>query len=126
MRSGRVTVRDYWSPVACPSTDSQAEVIAQLRDLLAVVVDAHLSGGLDSSAVTVLASQSLRRRSQELRACFSWSPAREAKDEPAKWRYQSELVSTVPVGAPEGSLLGSALLERWFDIRREIHEVLGT
>lgn len=82
--------RAYWSPADAPpvrlaSDDDYAE---QARELLRQAVDArvtsdvpmgaHLSSGLDSSAVAVLAARRLRESGQGL-VGFSWSPSLEAR-----------------------------------------------
>jgi asparagine synthase (glutamine-hydrolysing) len=75
----------YWIPENAPAVrmSSNEAYAQQLRELLVDAVrcrlrttypvGSHLSGGLDSSAVTVLAAQNLRERDQRLEA-FSWSP----------------------------------------------------
>jgi len=77
----------HWEPFARPllrlaSEEAYAE---QLRALVTQAVEArartpfgvatHLSGGLDSSAVTVLASRALGRQGRTLAAGITWSPA---------------------------------------------------
>jgi len=76
----------YWSPeevgeVRLPDERDYADQLAflfrqamQCRVRSAFPVGSHLSGGLDSSSVTILASRLLRARGKEL-ATFSWSPA---------------------------------------------------
>ena len=76
----------YWSPgAAAPARGlDEPAYIGQLRAQLEVAVHCrlravepvgtHLSGGLDSSAVTALASQRLRAEGRPLRHVFSWSP----------------------------------------------------
>ncbi len=81
----RTQLACYWSPaeaaeVRFATDEAYAEA---LRDLLRqavtcrlrtpFAVGSHLSGGLDSSTVTALASQSLRQRDKAL-TTFSWSP----------------------------------------------------
>ena len=86
--AGRVRVRmeRYWRPEQVPmappaSDDAFAE---QLLDLYAKVVrdrlrggpvGVHLSGGLDSSSVAVLAARELRRQGRPAPPAFSWLPA---------------------------------------------------
>ncbi len=89
----RVTARDaslapYWRPEDRPDLPpaSEEEYAEQLRALLTDAVAArvrttfpvasHLSGGLDSSAVTVLAARQLKAGGQKLAAAQSWSPPR--------------------------------------------------
>ncbi len=86
---GKVRLDRYWRPEDVPDVrfsteDAYAE---RLREILEQAircrlrtthpVGAHLSGGLDSSAVTALAARQLRGASQSLDA-FSWSPLPES------------------------------------------------
>ncbi|MEM9264902.1 MAG: asparagine synthase-related protein [Cyanobacteria bacterium P01_F01_bin.13] len=78
-------IQCYWSTEAIPEIrlESKADYAAMLRDLLdqavhcrlrsAFPVGAHLSGGLDSSTIAVIAARALRTQGQALRG-FSWSP----------------------------------------------------
>ncbi|MFI6942092.1 asparagine synthase (glutamine-hydrolyzing) [Streptomyces sp. NPDC050418] len=69
--NGRTTHR-YWQLTAQEHTDSKADTVARVRDLLSASVTRTLgtgavpgimlSGGIDSSAVTALAHQALARR----------------------------------------------------------------
>ncbi len=76
----------YWHPeharaVRLPSDAAYADA---LRELLTKAVEcrvrssypvgAHISGGLDSSSVAVLAARALRAQSKDIAAGFSWSP----------------------------------------------------
>ncbi|MFJ2743747.1 asparagine synthase (glutamine-hydrolyzing) [Streptomyces sp. NPDC087440] len=75
-RSG-LRERTYWRLRALEHTDSQEETVERVRDMLTGVVDRQLisdvpqcvllSGGLDSSAITGLAAQSLARRGEQVR-----------------------------------------------------------
>ena len=69
----------YWRPERQPTLRiSREEAAEQLRDLVSTAVEgaagtapqvaAHLSGGLDSSSLTVLAARALRREGRSLRA----------------------------------------------------------
>jgi asparagine synthase (glutamine-hydrolysing) len=82
-------VQPYWDPEQIPErTDAtDAECIEELRCLLRRSVSeripasgegvgAHLSGGLDSSSITVLAADVLRGRDRPL-STFSWAPPRD-------------------------------------------------
>ena len=86
--AGRVRVRmeRYWRPEQTPaappaSDDAHAEQFLDLygkavRDRLrGGPVGVHLSGGLDSSSVAVLAARELRRRGRPAPSAFSWLPA---------------------------------------------------
>ena len=78
-------ISSYWSPENAPQIklSSEAEYQEMLCELLtraikcrlrsAFPIGAHLSGGLDSSAIAVIASRILRDRGQCLTG-FSWSP----------------------------------------------------
>lgn len=80
-----VEISRYWSPEDAPEfrLASEADYAEQLGYLFrqsvecrlrsAFPIGSHLSGGLDSSAVAILASRMLRERGGEL-AAFSWSP----------------------------------------------------
>jgi asparagine synthase (glutamine-hydrolysing) len=88
LRAGELKISRYWSPedvaeVHEPGSRDYDEHLAFLfrqavecRVRSAFSVGSHLSGGLDSSSVTILASRLLRARGKEL-ATFSWSPAPE-------------------------------------------------
>lgn len=78
-------IKSYWSPenVSQIELASEAEYRGKLRELLdraikcrlrsAFPIGAHLSGGLDSSAIAVIASRVLQASGQYLIG-FSWSP----------------------------------------------------
>jgi asparagine synthase (glutamine-hydrolysing) len=88
LRAGELKISRYWSPedvaeIHEPGGRDYAEQLAFLfrqaiecRVRSAFPVASHLSGGMDSSAITILASRLLRARGEEL-ATFSWSPAPE-------------------------------------------------
>ncbi len=69
------------------------DYLSRARDILfeaiecrmrsAFPIGSHLSGGLDSSSITIAAAGLARKQNQQLQA-FSWSPPRE------EWSYQSE------------------------------------
>ena len=84
---GGARLQRYWRPEHTPrarpaSDDAYA---AELLDLYAKAVrarlrgpdpiGAHLSGGLDSSSIVVLAARELRRQGRPLPLAFSWLPA---------------------------------------------------
>ncbi|MEM9485181.1 MAG: asparagine synthase-related protein [Cyanobacteria bacterium P01_F01_bin.116] len=78
-------IRCYWSPQNVPKIrlKSAADYSDMVRDLLeqavrcrlrsAFPIGAHLSGGLDSSSVAVMAARLLQSKGQTLHG-FSWSP----------------------------------------------------
>ncbi|MFO8046015.1 MAG: asparagine synthase-related protein [Halomonas sp.] len=81
-----LTMDTYWSPEEAVSVryarrEDYAEHFRELLmravgDRLDVTtkVASHLSGGLDSSGVTVLASQLLQAQGRRLDSCYAWSP----------------------------------------------------
>jgi asparagine synthase (glutamine-hydrolysing) len=83
--NGELRTSCYWSPedvaeIHDPDGADYAEQLGSLfrqalecRIRSAFPVGSHLSGGLDSSAVTIQASRLLRAQGKEL-AAFSWSP----------------------------------------------------
>ncbi len=89
--AGQVQRWEYWQPENAPAVRyaKPAEYGEALRDLLtqavadrlrcAYPIGAHLSGGLDSSSVAVLAARHLRAQGRQP-AIFSWSPPPQADD----------------------------------------------
>lgn len=83
LTGGALRLNRYWFPENVPVRAAAAE--GELRDLFRQAVDcrlrsafpvaAHLSGGIDSSAVTLQAARLLQTEGREL-AAFSWSPPR--------------------------------------------------
>ncbi|WP_185827504.1 asparagine synthase-related protein [Halomonas nitroreducens] len=81
-----VSLRAYWHPGDVPSIRyaRREDYIEHLRELLEQAVSdrlvshypvgSHLSGGLDSAGVTILASRLMRARGRRLDMCYSWSP----------------------------------------------------
>ena len=99
--AGRVRVRmeRYWCPEQTPaappaSDDAHAERFLDLygkavRDRLRCgPVGVHLSGGLDSSSIAVLAARELRRQGRPAPPAFSWLPA--LGSAPPKPEYERE------------------------------------
>lgn len=85
LTSAGVRILRYWSPEDAPEVRlaTDADYAEQMGILLrhsvecrlrsAFPVGSHLSGGLDSSSVTVVAARELRAHGQQLEV-FSWSP----------------------------------------------------
>jgi asparagine synthase (glutamine-hydrolysing) len=83
---GSVRRTPYWRAEARPRLElpSRADYADALRDAVSTAVQdavrdvgpfgVHLSGGLDSGALAVLAEQHLRRRDRHLEGLYSWSP----------------------------------------------------
>ena len=96
----KIRFRQYWSIEDCPPVRYRTveAYVARLRELLgnAVLtrtvslfpVGAHLSGGLDSSAVAVLAARCLRKKGKKLRT-YNWIHPPGPGDDPEdyEWRY---------------------------------------
>ncbi|HVY92675.1 MAG TPA: asparagine synthase-related protein, partial [Bryobacteraceae bacterium] len=78
---GELRLHEYWSPHNIPTRPPARD--GELRELFRQAVEcrvrsafpvaAHLSGGIDSSAVTLQAARILRPQGRQL-ATFSWSP----------------------------------------------------
>lgn len=80
----------HWTPDDAPEVRYRAEsnYIEHFRNLLekavadrvrtAHPVGSHLSGGLDSSGIAVLAQRELKKRNDTLHMVYSWSPPRSA------------------------------------------------
>ena len=96
---GSAQVRRWWRPEDTPplpvtSDDDLAEACRALlsdavRDRVrdAGSVGAHLSGGLDSSAVAVLAARELRRRGLPPPPAFAWHPPPDPGDDAGAAEY---------------------------------------
>lgn len=81
-----VTVQRWWNPSTQPMKHgkNRKDVIAEGRHILRGAVNArsqssqpvgsHISGGLDSSGVTVLAHRILRSRGKKLVGAYAWGP----------------------------------------------------
>lgn len=81
-----VTARRWWHPGRVPDTrfrdaESYASAFSDLversvRDRIggAKRVGSHLSGGIDSTLVTLVAQEALQETGQRLNAAYSWSP----------------------------------------------------
>lgn len=80
------TLQAYWQPLDVPSIrySRREEYTEHFKALLELAVGdrlntrypvgSHLSGGLDSSGVTILASQLMRAGGEQLDMSYSWSP----------------------------------------------------
>ena len=107
----RVRVERYWHPEQAPaarpaSDDAYAEQLLDLytqavRDRLhGGPVGVHLSGGLDSSSVAVLAAREMRRRGHPPPLAFTWLPELGAR--PPKPEHAREYALVDAVCAQEG------------------------
>ena len=102
----RAHVQRYWrpeqTPVARPASDNEyAEEFLDLYGqavrarLRGGPVGAHLSGGLDSSSVAVLAARELRRQGRPPPLAFSWLPALSEVPPTAKYAAEYRLIDAV-------------------------------
>ena len=91
--NGRPRVTQYWKPFYLPKrTESEADLVAECRDLLAAAVSKRLmsevplgcmlSGGLDSSAVAALAGRASSGRLRTFSAFY-----RDARGRDMDWDY---------------------------------------
>jgi len=112
----------YWNPEDLPEVrcKSDGEYAEMLRDLLdksvrarirsTYPVGAHLSGGLDSSSVAVLATRMLRERGEGLTG-FSWAPP-PTSDAPQDERAMVEQlchIENIPVHYTQASFSDNAV-----------------
>ena len=104
----RVRLQRHWRPEQLPSArpasdDAYAEQFLDLyrkavRDRLhGGPVGVHLSGGLDSSSVAVLAAQALRRQGRPPPPAFSWLPALDSAPPKPEHAREYALVDAVCV-----------------------------
>ena len=89
LQDGRLSRQAYWLPslgaeLRLKSLDEYAERLLELlreavraRLRTAYPLGVHLSGGLDSSVVTVLSKQEIEKQARKLGGVFSWSPTLE-------------------------------------------------
>ena len=107
----RVRVERWWCPGQAPparpaSDDAHAEELLHLcaravrERLRGGPVGVHLSGGLDSSAVTALAARELRRQGRPPPPAFTWLPP--PGDAPPKPEHAREYALVDAVRAREG------------------------
>lgn len=92
VQDGALTTRRYWEPLRHDrhvgltmeqaAEGLNAELVRSVRARLQTdqSIGSHISGGLDSSALTLLSEDLLRRRNQGLAACYSWSPATQEQE----------------------------------------------
>jgi asparagine synthase (glutamine-hydrolysing) len=82
---GEPAARPYWAPRLGGGPSAPDEAVEAMQESLVVAVrsavagdrpvGAHLSGGLDSSAIAALASRELQDRGRSIVGGWSWSPA---------------------------------------------------
>lgn len=87
VRLGDIHIEKYWNPATLPpvhySSDTDyalafREIFTQvIRDYLRtdLPVGTHLSGGIDSSSVTILAARELKRQGRDNPQVYCWQPA---------------------------------------------------
>lgn len=129
----------YWHPERYPllrysSNDEYARAMLEkvhqaMKSTLRTIhpVGAHLSGGLDSSAVTIIASRMIRERGRHLSGVFSWSPPPRVEDYPmSDERRFVELVCEIEgLSCTYSSLTVDDVLETWMsDIRSMPQDVV--
>ena len=110
LRDGRIDVTTYWKPTRQPRRHKNpAEAAEDLRTLLTRAVGsrlpgsgpvaAHLSGGLDSTAVAVLASRALRQQGRHLLAySFLLTPEERLLEEDEMPYVQAALAQEPQIG----------------------------
>ncbi|MCB0085909.1 MAG: asparagine synthase, partial [Caldilineaceae bacterium] len=123
----RVKRSVYWLPhevtkVSLNSNDAYAE---QLRDRLEEAVacrtrspypvGSHLSGGLDSSTVTVLATRKLRAVGRDLAGAFAWAPPPRPEDYPLQDERQfiEEICQHANLTCTHVPLTADDVIEMW-------------
>ena len=123
VEDGAVRLRRHWRPEDVPpaapaSDDDHAEAFLELyaravKDRLRGPgrIGVHLSGGLDSSSVAVLAARELRRQGRPPPPAFTWlpQPGEEPPEEHHAWEYEAVAAVAgqeglqVLYGAPAGA-----------------------
>ena len=100
VKRGKALIERHWHPEEAPrlppaSSDAYAEELLRLfrqavadRLPAAGEVGVHLSGGVDSSSVSVLAAQALRERGQPPPTAFTWLPRATAEARRKDREYQ--------------------------------------
>ena len=108
-------LRQYWQPVTEPTLDlgDDEAYFARVRELLGqavrdrlrtnLTVGAHLSGGVDSSSIAILAARHQRERGSDLKV-YSWSPPAGENPDRSLEQYRIEAIcrqeGLVPCYAP--------------------------
>ena len=112
VEDGAVRLRRHWRPEDVPpaapaSDDDHAEAFLDLyaravKDRLRGPgrIGVHLSGGLDSSSVAVLAARELRRQGRPPPPAFTWLP--QPGEEPPEERHAWEYEAVAAVAGQEG------------------------
>jgi asparagine synthase (glutamine-hydrolysing) len=119
-----IQIERYWSPRDAPRVryPSLEQYVEALRGLLQQAVEcrlrtsfpvgSHLSGGLDSSSIAVLAARILRSRGQVL-STYSWQHPLEAGEEPSapEWAYTQMVCEQEGLLCEHSAFSGQAMLE---------------
>ena len=102
----RTRIERYWHPERTPASRSASDD-AHAEEFLALYTQAvkdrlcdgpvgtHLSGGLDSSSIAVLAARELRRRGHPAPLVFSWLPALDGEAPAPAHAKEYALIDTV-------------------------------
>lgn len=107
---GMLRQRRYWTPaqaprVVLPDAGAYAErlralfeeaVAARLRSI--APVGAHVSGGLDSTAIALEAQRQLARRGESLAGAYSWLPAPEVEQASSDPEYIASRHAEIALG----------------------------
>lgn len=92
----------YWSPEQCPTIqyDNLEDYIQELRSILKKSIScrirseyaicSHLSGGLDSSYIAVLAARILHAQGKKLYS-FNWVPSPDKDDDPSHYEWANSI-----------------------------------
>jgi asparagine synthase (glutamine-hydrolysing) len=116
----------WWDPAAVPirpggSAPEAAEGLralteAAVRDRLppCSAVGSHLSGGIDSTLVTILAARALRAQGRSLTAAYAWSPPEDAANPDMGPRDERRLIAAqcAELGVPARF---AGIGPRWID-----------
>ena len=114
VKDGGVRLRRWWRPEALPrlppaTDDDHAAQFLHLyrqavRDRLhgPDPMGTHLSGGLDSSSISVLAARELRRQGRPPPLAFTWLPSLGEAETPLDRRHEAEYAAVASVAEQEG------------------------